>query len=103
MRAITHLPARAARRAACWWAPSPPAGAQPLLLRAAPPAHVCSQDCQLTVRKLNDRQYVASMPNVRAAIPGVPDRRAGKGRRAPLRPRALPPRDFPLPSAPFQS
>jgi len=24
------------------------------------------QDCQLTVRKVNDRQYVAKMPNVRA-------------------------------------
>ena len=42
-----------------------------------------AQDCQMTVRKVNERQYVANMPNVRALhAPGGP---AGAGGAAPRR------------------
>jgi hypothetical protein len=39
-----------------------------------------AQDCQMTVRKVNERQYVANMPNVRA--PATPSRPAGAIRRS---------------------
>ena len=40
-----------------------------------------AQDCQMTVRKVNERQYVANMPNVRA--PHAPGGPAGAGGAAP--------------------